>query len=67
MTDRIAERHLAEHDRFYAELLAAHSGLDDDQSASLNARLVLIMANYVGDLEVLRDMLALAEKTSGSR
>ncbi len=65
MTARVAEKNLAEHDRFYAELLALHDGLTADESAALNARLVLIMANYVGDLEVLRQMMALAEEPSG--
>ena len=63
--DRIGAKNLAEHDRFYAELLSAHEGLTEAESAALNARLVLIMANWVGDLDVLRQMLALADDRSG--
>lgn len=58
---RVGEKVLAEHDNFYAELLAAHDGLSAEASAALNARLILVMANYVGDLETLRRMLALAK------
>jgi len=47
-------------DDFYEALLAAHQGLDDKQSAALNARLVLLLANHIGSLPVLREALALA-------
>ncbi|WP_424966357.1 MULTISPECIES: DUF2783 domain-containing protein [unclassified Dinoroseobacter] len=52
---------LPEHDTFYAELLDAHRGLSEAESHALNARLVLILANHVGDLEALRAALALAK------
>jgi hypothetical protein len=47
-------------DAFYEELIDAHRGLTDEQSMALNARLVLLLANHVGDLEVLREALDLA-------
>jgi len=47
-------------DDFYDALIAAHRGLSDGQSELLNARLVLLLANHVGDLDVLREALALA-------
>jgi hypothetical protein len=47
-------------DDFYEALLAAHEGLDDKESAALNARLVLLLANHIGSLPVLREALALA-------
>lgn len=47
-----------EADAFYEALLAAHRGLSDADSAALDARLVLILANQVGDLAVLREALA---------
>lgn len=50
-------------DGFYAELLAAHEGLDEPGSHALNARLVLILANHVGDRRVLTEALALAKRT----
>jgi hypothetical protein len=51
---------IADPDGFYAELLAAHAGLGPAQSAALNARLVLILANHVGDRTALSGALALA-------
>ncbi len=48
--------HLAA-DAFYAELLQAHDGLSPEQSAMLDAKLVLLLANHVGDLDVLRAAL----------
>ena len=47
-------------DDFYEALLAAHQGLDDKESAALNARLVLLLANHIGSLPALREALALA-------
>ncbi|WP_293572996.1 DUF2783 domain-containing protein [Phaeobacter sp.] len=48
-------------DDFYAELLAAHDGLDKTESEALHARLVLILANHIGDNEVLSQALAAAQ------
>ena len=47
-------------DAFYEALISAHQGLTDAQSELLNARLVLLLANHVGDLSVLREAIALA-------
>jgi hypothetical protein len=49
-------------DDFYEALIVAHAGLTDEQSALLNARLVLLLSNQVGDLDVLREALALARR-----
>ncbi|OSQ47565.1 DUF2783 domain-containing protein [Marivita geojedonensis] len=49
-------------DGFYAELLNAHEGLSDDDSIALNARLILILANHIGDRAVLSEALAAASK-----
>lgn len=49
-------------DGFYAELLNAHDGLSDDDSIALNARLILILANHIGDRAVLTEALAAASK-----
>ena len=40
-------------DEFYAQLLAAHEGLSEVDSEALNARLILILANHIGDLSTL--------------
>lgn len=47
-------------DGFYAAWLAAHEGLDLTQSAELNARLVLLLANQCGQPSVLLQCLAAA-------
>jgi hypothetical protein len=56
----------ADPDAAYAALVEAHRGLDAEASAALNARLVLILANHIGDLTVLDEAIALA-KCAGTR
>ncbi len=53
---------LAAPDDFYEALIDAHRGLSDEQSEMLNARLVLLLANHVGDMAVLREALAAARE-----
>jgi hypothetical protein len=50
-------------DTFYEQLLDAHEGLDADASALLNARLILLLANQVGNAAVLRECIAAAKDT----
>jgi hypothetical protein len=47
-------------DDFYEALIDTHRGLSDAQSALLNAKLILLLANHVGDIQVLREALQLA-------
>lgn len=47
-------------DGFLAELLAAHEGLTRDESEALNARLVLVLANHIGDRTTLRAAIGAA-------
>lgn len=47
-------------DNFYADLLAAHEGLSKGESDALNARLILILANHIGDNDTLREALQAA-------
>ena len=47
-------------DGFYAELLETTDGLTEDEIHALNARLVLILANHIGDREVLSAALSAA-------
>ena len=49
-------------DDFYQALIDAHVGLTDAQSATLNARLILLLANQVGDLDTLRAAIAAARE-----
>ena len=47
-------------DDFYAMLIDAHRDLTDEESAALNARLILILSNHIGDLALLREALQAA-------
>jgi len=51
-------------DGFYEQLLDAHLRLSREQSELLNARLILLLANQVGDARVLQDCVAAARQTS---
>lgn len=50
-------------DDFYQALIEAHRGLSDDESLELNARLILLLSNHIGDLAVLREALELARES----
>jgi hypothetical protein len=50
----------AKPDDAFRAIVEAHRGLTDEQSADLDAALVLILANHVGDIDVLREAIALA-------
>lgn len=67
MTALHTEPRLARPDDFYQALIDAHAGLDDAQSQALNARLILLLANQVGDHAVLLDALAAARAGIGPR
>lgn len=61
----ITTPNMADHDAAYARLIAAHQGLSEAQSTALNARLILVLMNHVGDQSVLDQAIALA-KASGT-
>jgi hypothetical protein len=60
MTTLNTTANIARPDDFYAGLLAAHEGLSKADSDALNARLILLLANHIGDAEVLFAALAAA-------
>jgi hypothetical protein len=53
---------LQDADGFYEQLLDAHDGLSAQQSALLNSRLILLLANQVGDARVLKDCVEAARQ-----
>ncbi|WP_338549958.1 DUF2783 domain-containing protein [Roseovarius phycicola] len=57
MTKLILTPNLPNADDVYADILAAHDGLAFEESAALNARLILILANHIGDADLIRDAL----------
>jgi hypothetical protein len=56
----ITEPHLAAPDPFYEALIDTHRDLTELQSHALNARLVLLLANHIGDHEALLQALRFA-------
>lgn len=66
MPDRLAEPRLADPDRAYRALIEAHRGLTEEESAAFNTRLVLVLANALGDDDLLADAIALAKATGPS-
>jgi hypothetical protein len=48
-------------DDFYQALIDAHAGLSEQESAALNARLILLLANQVGDVDTLKEAIAAAK------
>jgi hypothetical protein len=63
MSTLITESRFADPDRAYRALIEAHRGLPDEDSAALNTRLVLILANHIGDHSVLQEAITLAKRS----
>jgi hypothetical protein len=59
-TDLILTPNMDRPDDIYADLLAAHEGLSKDDSDALNARLILILMNHIGQRSVLAQALQAA-------
>lgn len=55
------EPNIAAPDDFYEALIDLHRDLTPEQSAAVNARLILLLANHVGDAEVLAQAMARAK------
>jgi len=49
-------------DDAFRMIVEAHRGLDDELSATLDAALVLILANHIGDIGILQDAIALGKR-----
>ena len=62
MAQLTLDPNLAIPDDAYEALIAAHDGLTREESEALNARLILIMMNHVGDLQVIREALEAAKR-----
>ena len=54
------EPNMDDPDGFYEQLLAAHEGLADEASFELNVRLLMLLANQVGDRDILARCIELA-------
>ncbi|MDQ0315951.1 DUF2783 domain-containing protein [Amorphus orientalis] len=62
-------KHLVTESRFpnpdaaFQTIVDAHRGLSEEQSADVNTRLVLLLANHIGDLEVLEEAISVAKES----
>ena len=61
----IATPNLTRPDESYAQLIATHDGLSEAESHALNARLILILMNQIGDHAVLAEAMRLARDPKG--
>ena len=61
MSSLILTPNIPNGDDFYEKLLNAHEGLSKEQSDALNARLILVLSNHIGDLDILEQALDAAK------
>lgn len=55
------QANIADPDTFYAELIALQANLSDDEALSVYNKLILLLANHIGDMDVLREAFAVAK------
>lgn len=63
MTRLNTQSNFAQPDDFYERLIDAHRDLSTEQSHALNAALILLLTNHIGDLDVVTEALAQARST----
>lgn len=56
------EPNMPDPDAFYALLVDTHQDLSAEQSSMLNAQLILLLSNHIGELEIVREALAIARR-----
>jgi len=62
MTALMTDNRLASPDDFYEALIDTHRDLTAEQSGMVNAKLILLLANHIGDMDTLREALSIARK-----
>ena len=65
MANLLREDRIGEPDDLYQLLVAAHRDLSPSESRQLDASVILLLANHIGDLEVVRDAVAEARRHVG--
>ncbi|WP_431855944.1 DUF2783 domain-containing protein [Azospirillum sp.] len=65
MAQLITENRFASPDAFYEALIETHRDLTPEQSAKVNAKLILLLANHIGDMEVLQQAMTIARGEAG--
>ncbi|MBB3017363.1 hypothetical protein FHR70_000403 [Microvirga lupini] len=66
MSTLVTESRFIDPDRAYRALIEAHRGLSEEESAALNSRLVLILANHICEHVALQEAIALAKQSMES-
>ena len=56
---------VANPDDFYARLIELHEGLSSEESHKVNAKVILMLANHIGDTDVLYEVLEYIKKSRG--
>lgn len=62
-TRLVIEPNMTDPDGFYEALILLHQDLDQEQSGLVNAKLILLLANHIGDRQILDEAMALARET----
>lgn len=63
----VTETRFPNPDAAFQAIVDAHRGLSEEESADINTRLVLLLANHIGDLEVLEEAIAMAKDPGGTQ
>jgi hypothetical protein len=63
MAKLVTQSRFAEPDAAYVTLVQARRGLSDEAAADLDTKLVLILANHIGELDVLKEAIVLAKSS----
>ncbi len=63
MIYNIKEQNFESPDDFYEVLVNAHDGLSDDESRRLNAKIILLLANTIGNKDLLEEIILTARKS----
>lgn len=67
MTRLVTQSRFADPDAAFVALVEARRGLTEEAAAALDARLALILANHIGDIDVLKEAIALAKSDHAKR
>jgi hypothetical protein len=67
MATLITTPNIPQPDDFYADLLALHEGQSGEASQAINARLILILANHIGDRSVIRQAIEAAKPRDSAK
>ena len=60
MSDLNTQDNIAKHDDLYEMIIRMHDGLTPEESQKANAKLILLLANHIGDIEVISEAITIA-------